>query len=179
MPKNCLLSEDEIKELKLNVKSYNSNLIDVLVKQTLIKKIQKNYKAQAVKRVWIEKENSLDGRPLGIPTLRDRILQKIIWMSIFPIAEFQADTFSFAYRPLRSAVMCISILYNRCVQAQNFLRKKYFFNLKINRCVSLKFFGKKCKKRRKLNKKKLYILNQKSKRFLSKKTFKRSKCMTI
>lgn len=171
MPKNCLLSEDETKELELNVKSYNSSLIDILLKKTLIKTMQKNYKAQVVKRVWIDKKNSFEGRPLGIPTLRDRILQKIIWMAIFPIAEFQADTLSFAYRPRRSALMCSSILYSRCIQTQKFSRKKYF-PFEVNENTYKKYspklrigsrtlcgtFGKKQKKRRRLYKKKLYIL---------------------
>jgi len=51
IPKSCLLSEDEIKNLELNVKSYNLNLIDILLKKTLIKTIQKNYQANPVKRV--------------------------------------------------------------------------------------------------------------------------------
>lgn len=195
MPKNCQLSDDEVKKLKLDVESYNLDLINILLKKTLIKTIQKNYKSQPVKRVWIEKKNSLEGRPLGIPTLRDRILQKIIWLSILPIAEFQADIFSFAYRPRRSALMCTSILYNRCVQTQKFPRKKYFpFEAnrttykkhppksRISYGVQLRSFGKKQRKRRKLYKKKFYILKtlkSESKTVLLKKTFKFSKYITI
>jgi hypothetical protein len=99
MPKNCKLSDDEVKKLKLDVESYNLDLINILLKKTLIKTIQPSYKSQPVKRVWIDKKNSLKGRPLEIYTLRDCVLQKIIWLSILPIAEFQADIFSFAYRP--------------------------------------------------------------------------------
>jgi len=74
MLKNFLLSEDEIKKLELDVESYNLNLIDILLKKTLIKTIQKDYKSQLVKRVWIDKKNSFDDRLLGISTLRDCIL---------------------------------------------------------------------------------------------------------
>lgn len=195
MPKTCQLSGDEIKKLELDVELYNLDLIDILLKKTLIKTIQKNYKGQSVKRVWIDKKNSLDGRPLGIPTLRDRVLQKIVWLSILPIAEFQADIFSFAHRPRRSALMCTSILYNRCVQTQQFPRKKYYPS-EVNRAtyekhtpkyrlscrVQLRSFGKKQKKRRKLYKKKLYILKilkPKLKTVSSNKTFKFSKYITI
>ena len=123
-----------------------------------------------MKRVWINKKNSLESRPLGIFTLRDCVLQKIIWLSILPIAEFQADIFSFAYRPRRSALMCTSILYNCCVHTQKFLRKKYY-PVEVNRTiyekhppkfrisyrVQLPSFGNKQRKRKKLYKKKFYI----------------------
>ena len=195
MPKNCQLSDDEVKKLKLDVESYNLDLINILLKKTLIKTIQKNYKGQPVKRVWIDKKNSLEGRPLGIPTLRDRVLQKIIWLSILPIAEFQADIFSFAYRPRRSALMCTSILYNRCVQTQKFPRKKYYpseanrisyekhpLKFRISYRVLLCSFGKKQRKRRKLYEKFFYILKtlkSKSKSVSSKKKFQFSKYITV
>ena len=195
MPKNCQLSDDEVKKLEFDVKSYNLDLINILLKKTLIKTIQKNYKSQPVKRVWIDKKNSLEARPLGIPTLRDRVLQKIMWLSILPIAEFQADIFSFAYRSRRSALMCTSILYNRCVQTQKFPRKKYYFS-EVNRTtyekhppksrisyrIQLSSFGKKQRKRRKLYKKKLYVLKtlkSKSKSVSFKKKFKFSKYITV
>jgi hypothetical protein len=116
MLKDCQLPNDGINKLKLGVELDNLALIDVLLKKTLIKIIQKNYKAQPVKKVWVNKKNSFEARPLGIPTLRDRILQKIIWISIFPIAEFQADIFSFAYRPRRSALMCTSSAIRWCLE---------------------------------------------------------------
>ena len=64
----------------------------------LIKIVQKNFKVQTNEKVWLDKNNSLDSCPLKIVTLHDHILQKIIWLAIFPIAEIQADKFSFAYR---------------------------------------------------------------------------------
>jgi hypothetical protein len=116
-------------------------------------------------------------------------------MSIFPIAEFQADIFSFAYRPRRSALMCTSILFNCCVQTQKFLRKKYY-PFEVNRIIYEKElpkarisyripssnFGKKQRKRRKLYRKKFYVLKtlkSKLKSVSSKKTFKFSKYITI
>lgn len=69
MPKDCQLSKDDINKLELGVELYNLALIDVLLNKTLIKTMQKNYKAQLIKRVWVDKKNSFEGRPLGIPTL--------------------------------------------------------------------------------------------------------------
>ena len=43
------------------------------------------YRPQAVKRVWIPKPGSQEKRPLGVPTLRDRIVQRAVLQVIEPI----------------------------------------------------------------------------------------------
>ena len=45
------------------------------------------YQPQAVKRVWIPKPGSQEKRPLGVPTLRDRIVQGAVLQVIEPIFE--------------------------------------------------------------------------------------------
>lgn len=45
------------------------------------------YCAPAVRRVYIEKEASKSTRPLGIPTLEDKILQRAVAMVLEPIEE--------------------------------------------------------------------------------------------
>ena len=45
------------------------------------------YQPTAVKRVWIDKPGSPEKRPLGIPTVRDRVVQATLLSVIEPIFE--------------------------------------------------------------------------------------------
>ncbi|WP_143746791.1 reverse transcriptase domain-containing protein [Massilimicrobiota sp. An134] len=103
--------EEAIRRVKSNkgvpgIDKMTVNEIDAYFKthKEQIKKqiLEKKYKPQPVRRVYIPKSNGKK-RPLGIPTVVDRVIQQAIAQVLSEIYDSKFSENSFGFRPNRSA----------------------------------------------------------------------------
>lgn len=87
----------------------------------LVRRKLYDYHPDKVRRVWIPKPGKSEKRPLGIPTISDRIVQECVRHILEPIAEGQFFEHSYGFRPMRSADMAVAR-----IKAINFTAKCYW-----------------------------------------------------
>ena len=70
------------------------------------------YRAPAVRRVHLEKPGTSKTRPIGIPTLEDKILQRAVLMVLEPVYEQDFVDCSYGFRPGRGAHQALQALWD-------------------------------------------------------------------
>ena len=101
---------------------------------------QASYQPLPVKRVWIPKPGTMEERPLGIPAVRDRIVQTALRMVIEPIFEHRFAEQSYGFRPGRGckdALRRVQTLLNEgCTWMVDADLKSYFDTIPKDRLMS-------------------------------------------
>jgi group II intron reverse transcriptase/maturase len=69
------------------------------------------YRAPAVRRVHLPKPGTKKTRPIGIPTLEDKVLQRAVLMVLEPVYEQDFLDCSYGFRPGRSAHQALDVLW--------------------------------------------------------------------
>jgi RNA-directed DNA polymerase len=103
--------------------------IDVYLAELQLEMKERRYVPKPVRRVYIPKPNGKQ-RPLGIPTIRDRIVQTAFLLVVEPIFEADFADSSYGFRPQKSAHDAVREIYKYlnwgCVEVYDVDLEQYF-----------------------------------------------------
>jgi len=110
---------------QLSYKAYEAQKVERLPELLTLFKTGR-YKAPPVRRVYITKEDGKQ-RPLGIPTIEDKILQNAVKKVIEPIYEQEFVDFSYGFRPEKSQHQALERIWKEIMSK----RIRYILDLDI------------------------------------------------
>jgi RNA-directed DNA polymerase len=99
-----------------------------------------SYQPAAIRREWIPKPGSREKRPLGIPTVRDRVVEKALQATIEPIFERDFAEQSYGFRPGRGCKDALRRVDQLLKEGQTWVvdadLKSYFDSIRMSACSS-------------------------------------------
>ena len=95
----------------------------------LVNKLKLGSKASPTRRVWIPKPGKEEKRPLGIPTMYDRVLQGLVKLALEPEWEARFEPNSYGFRPGRSCHDAIGAIFSSIKQ-----KSKFVLDADISKC---------------------------------------------
>src|SRR5579862_9751029 len=98
-------------------------------KVTMANNLRITGSAKPVRRVWIDKANSDEKRPLGIPVMEDRACQTLVKEALEPEWEARLEANSYGFRPGRSCHDAVAAIFRAITQ-----KAKYVLDADIAKC---------------------------------------------
>lgn len=89
-------------------------ILNSKAKLELARNLKIDGKTKPIRRIWIPKPGKKEKRPLGIPTIYDRVKQQVVKFALEPQWEAIFEPNSFGFRPDRSTMDAISSAYHCC-----------------------------------------------------------------
>ncbi len=122
------------------IKDYEADLENNLA--YLAESLQaQTYTPKAIRRVWIPKPGKKEKRPLGIPTIRDRVVQTALRNVLEPIFEGDFAEHSYGFRPKRGCKDALrrvdQLLKEGCHYVVDADLKSYFDTIDHERLLAL------------------------------------------
>ena len=107
-------------------------------KEELVSEVQSinwdMYRCSLVRRVYIPKPRKIEKRPLGIPTIKDRVLQMVVKLALEPEWECKFEQNSYGFRPGRRCMDAIWVIHAAIAATLKGNTSAWIFDADIEKC---------------------------------------------